>query len=209
MIRVKICGITRPEDAALAVELGAWAIGFVFWPASPRFVSPSAAAEIAAAVPERVERVGVFVNQPTEHILATVAGVKLSIVQLHGTETAEECLEVAHPVIKAVGLTGSADEERVLAMPPAVTVLLDAHDPARFGGTGRTVDWASAARIARARPVVLSGGLRVENVADAIAMTRPYAVDVSSGVEARPGIKAPDRLRAFMAAVRAAGQGFA
>jgi phosphoribosylanthranilate isomerase len=209
MIRVKICGITRPEDAALAVELGAWAIGFVFWPASPRFVSPSAAAAIAAAVPEGVERVGVFVNQPVDHIRATASEVNLSIVQLHGHESAAECLEVGRPVIKAVGLSGSADEARALAMPPAVTVLLDAHDPARFGGTGRAIDWASAARIARARPVVLSGGLRIENVAEAIATTRPYAIDVSSGVEARPGIKAPDRLRAFMAGVRAAGQGSA
>ena len=202
--RIKVCGLTRPEDACLAVTLGVDALGFVFWPRSPRYVTASQAAAIASALPPTVCTVGVFVDQPVEHIRRIAAEVGLSAVQLHGDEPPASWALVPGVCIKLVGAGGDFDPASVAAWPPEVYPLVDAVDPVRRGGTGKPADWAAAAALARVRPTVLAGGLAAGNVADAIARVRPYAVDVSSGVERSPGIKDPGRLRAFVEAVAAA-----
>ena len=206
MAKVKVCGITRLVDAQLACELGASAVGFVFWDRSPRRIDPAAAAAIAAALPAGALTVGVFVDAPAEEIRAVVERVGLGAVQLHGDETAElvRRLPAGVSVIKAVALRSQADVAAALDLPDGLTVLLDVHDPVRRGGTGRTVDWTLAADVARRRRTYLAGGLGPDNVAEAIAAVRPYAVDASSRLEAAPGVKDPARLRAFLAAARAA-----
>ena len=202
--RVKVCGICRMEDAILARELGARAIGFVFWPQSPRYVEPGRAREIAAAMPLNVTTVGVFVDQPAAEVLDIAAFVPLGAVQLHGSESVSDFTAVRQPIIKAVAVGDAFDIASVDGLPPEVTVLLDAHDPVRRGGTGRTIDWSVAASVAARRSTILSGGLNAANVADAVARVRPQMVDVSSGVELEPGRKDPDKLKAFFAAVGAA-----
>ena len=203
-IPVKICGITRSEDAALAARLGAAWVGFVFWPRSPRFVDPAAAEDILAGLPPHVAGVGVFVDQAVEEVNAIAARVGLGAVQLHGDEPAAACARCTRRVIKAVRLSPEITVEAVDAVWSRATVLVDAFDPVRMGGSGRLVDWTLAARIARRRRTILSGGLRAENVGEALRRVAPYALDVSSGVEARPGIKDPERMRAFFEAVSVA-----
>ena len=199
---VKICGIRSLDDARLASDLGATAIGFIFWPDSPRFIDPYRARTIVRSLPPFVVPVGIFVDQPPDHVRAVARLVRLGAVQLHGQETADACAQCGERVIKAVTIAPGLDPATLLAgVPDTATVLLDAHDPVRRGGTGRTIDWTVAASIAVRRRTILSGGLTPENVAGAIAAVRPYAVDVSSGVEASPGVKDPGKLRAFFAAV--------
>lgn len=198
---VKICGITRLEDAVLAVELGASAIGFVFWPASPRAVHPAKAREISAALPARVASIGVFVDQSRDYVSAVAKQAGLSAIQLHGEESLAYAASLHRPVIKAVAVGEGFVPESVDAFPESVTVLLDAHDPVRRGGTGMTIDWSLAAAAAARRPVFLSGGLHPGNIADAIVRVRPFAVDLSSGVESSPGVKDPAKLRALFAAL--------
>jgi phosphoribosylanthranilate isomerase len=204
MIPVKICGITRVEDAVLAADLGATWIGFVFWPRSPRCVTPAAAADILAAMPPQVTGVGVFVDQPPDDVAATAAQVGLGAVQLHGDETPTHYVVGGRRVIKALRLSADSTAAAVDTVWPGATLLLDAFDPVRMGGTGRRVDWTVASAIARRRPTILSGGLRPENVHEAVGRVAPYALDVSSGVEAEPGIKDPARMRSFFDAVRGA-----
>lgn len=199
--RVKVCGITRIEDAVIAADLGAAAIGFVFWPQSPRYVEPDVAREIAAALPASIVCVGVFVNQEAAYVRHTAAHVRLGAVQLHGDESTEYAAALLEPVIKAVPIVEGFDASTLDALPAAITVLLDAHDPKRRGGTGTAVDWTIAARAAARRPIVLAGGLTAANVAEAVRTVRPYAIDVSSGVEAAPGRKDAKKLEAFFAAV--------
>jgi phosphoribosylanthranilate isomerase len=198
---VKICGITRPEDAEAAVAAGASAIGFIFWPKSPRFIDPHRARTIAAALPPFVTAVGVFVNQPLAYVNGVASLVALGAVQLHGDETPEYAAAVSRPVMKAVSV--GRDEARV--WPSRVRLLLDVHDPVARGGTGRTIDWAAAADLAAQRQVLLAGGLTPDNVADAVARVRPFGIDVSSGVERAPGIKDHERLRALFEAVHDSG----
>jgi phosphoribosylanthranilate isomerase len=201
---VKICGITRVEDAAAAVECGASAIGFVFWPGSPRFLDPYRARRIARSVPPFVTTVGVFVNQPATYVNDVAALVPLGAVQLHGDETPAFAADIHRPVLKSVGGAGSMGVD----WPSPVTLLVDAVDPVKRGGTGARADWTLAAAIARRRRVVLAGGLTPANVADAVAAVRPFGIDVSSGVEAAPGIKDAAKLAAlFDALSRAAGVG--
>jgi len=200
--RVKVCGIRRAGDAALAVELGASALGFIFWPSSPRFVEPDAAMGIIATVPPFVSTVGVFVDQDATHVAEVARGLKLSAVQLHGSEQVDAYDGAAPQVVKAVPVGEDGTAERIVsALPARIGVLLDAHDPVKRGGTGRTIDWTRAAALARMRPVILSGGLNADNVGRAIDAVRPYAIDVSSGVESQPGVKDAGRLRAFFAAL--------
>ena len=201
MTRVKVCGITRPEDARAAAAAGASVIGMIFWPGSPRVVTPSAACAIVAALPTGVPAIGVFVNQPVEEINAAIDEAGLFGVQLHGDEPLDVIPRIRRPVIRSLSLDRLAMLPQV---PPAVTVLLDAADPQKRGGTGKTIDWNAAAAIARRRAVVLAGGLTPENVQEAIAIVRPYGVDVSSGVESAPGIKDHARIVAFLTAVREA-----
>ena len=206
-MKVKVCGITRLSDALLASDLGASALGFVFWERSPRAVDPESAARIAGRIPADVAPVGVFVDASPAWVRGVVRRVGLAAVQLHGGEAVEDWRDLPARVIKALAVRSQSDVEAALRLPAHVTVLLDGHDPVRRGGTGRTVDWTLAAAVARRRRTFLAGGLRPENVSAAIAAVRPYGVDASSGLEASPGVKAPARLRAFFAAVRAAAPG--
>ena len=199
MTAVKICGITRREDAAAAAILGANAIGFVLWPASPRHANLETVAAIVGGLPPFITPVGVFVN-PSADDIAQAAQAGLRLAQVHGTVPTGR---LALPVLRAVHLAAAID-----GIEPAVddaTVLLDAHDPVRHGGTGQTVDWTRARAIAARRRIVLAGGLTAENVSDAIKTVKPYAVDVASGVETEPGIKDFLKLRAFIDAVRETG----
>jgi phosphoribosylanthranilate isomerase len=198
---VKICGVTRLEDAMLAVELGASAVGFVFWPGSPRAIDAPRARLITERLPAFVIPVGVFVDQPVETVREIADAAGLRAIQLHGTEAVETYGALAWPVIKAIPMRGGVRPPELLTLPARVTPLLDAHDPVRLGGTGRTIDWQVAASIAAERPIILSGGLRPANVAEAIATVRPHAVDVASGVESAPGVKDAARLKAFFTAV--------
>lgn len=201
MTHVKFCGMTKVDDVALAGELGAYAAGFVFWPNSPRHVDVLTAARLIAQLPDAVIPVGVFVRPTRDEIVRAVEIAGIRIAQLHGaTDLAPYCDGSWH-LWAAASL--DADE---LAPPVAsgVTVLLDAHDPERIGGTGQVIDWEAAARIAARRRVLLAGGLTPANVGEAIERVRPYGVDVSSGIEERPGVKNLSAMRAFMTAVREA-----
>jgi phosphoribosylanthranilate isomerase len=201
-MRVKVCGITRREDAVLAVELGAVALGFVFWPGSPRAVTADTVRAITDGLPPFVSRVGVFVNDPPATVLAVATEAGLTCIQLHGDEDASAYVDTPLPLLKALPVGEGFSLSAVEDLPARVTPLLDAHDPARRGGTGRIIEWTVAAAAARLRPVILSGGLTPDNVKSATATVRPYAVDVSSGVEAAPGIKDENKLRAFFAALQ-------
>ena len=198
MVKVKVCGITRVDDALLASDLGASAVGFVFWPRSPRCLDPAEARTIAARLPGDVAPVGVFVDPSAAEVRQVVAEVGLAAVQLHGDEPAAFCRELPYRVIKAVGVDGAAaTRSAAAAVPEEATVLLDARDPERRGGTGRVVDWEIAAGVAAERRVFLAGGLGPANARAAIRAVRPYGLDVSSGLESAPGRKDPALLRAF------------
>ncbi len=201
MLLVKICGITRLDDAEAAVAAGARALGFVFWPDSPRFIDPHRARLIVSALPPFVTTVGVFVNQPIDYVNGVASLVRLSAVQLHGDETVEYASALARPVIKAMAVDETTKADVADGWPPRVTALLDVHDPRRRGGTGRTVDWTIAAAVAARRRAILAGGLTADNVADAVARVRPFGIDVSSGVERSPGVKDHGRLRALFEVV--------
>lgn len=221
--RIKICGLTRPEDVDAAVEAGVDAIGLVFYPASPRFVEIETARQLARRLPAWMASVGLFVNASREQILRTSDAVGLSHLQLHGDETPADCQGFGRPVIKAIrlpaspagqsGLDGAALIKLIQPYGDCAAVLFDA-DSAGFGGSGQSFDWSCLADSASTlgRAWVLSGGLSLDNVADAIKRLRPPAVDVSSGVEqivdGRPqkGIKDSVRIQAFVNAVRMADQ---
>jgi phosphoribosylanthranilate isomerase len=199
MTAIKICGITRQEDAELAAELGAAFVGFVLWPNSPRAATLDVVRNIARSLDNGVVPVGVFVD-PSEHEVAAAVGAGIRMAQIHGEPPSWTNGKPPVRTIRAVHLGAAGD-----AIEPNIadeTVLLDAHDPITRGGTGKTVDWARAALVARSRHVILAGGLTPENVADAISQVKPFAVDVASGIESRPGIKDHARLRAFITAAR-------
>jgi phosphoribosylanthranilate isomerase len=198
---IKICGITRLEDALHAVEHGATALGFVFWRPSPRCVEPEAAASIIAELPTGVTSVGLFVNEQVERIRDVVAETRIRMVQLHGDEPASYAASLATPVMRAVSLDRGSE---TAAWPAGTTFLVDAADPIRRGGTGTRIDWQGAAALARGCRLVLAGGLTPENVAEAIEVVDPYGVDVSSGVEDAPGIKNADKVARFLASARSA-----
>ena len=204
--RIKVCGITRAEDAAEAVRLGAAALGFVFWPKSPRVLSVQAARDIAAGVPPFVARIGVFVDTTADDVARIVDEVGLDGVQLHGDERVDRYERVKSRLIKAVTLESGEDVMRAATLPAYVTTLVDAADRVRRGGTGQVADWSQAAVLAARRPVILAGGLTAENVGEAVRSVRPWALDVSSGVETAPGIKTRERLEAFFAAVAATAE---
>ncbi|HEY7891141.1 MAG TPA: phosphoribosylanthranilate isomerase [Solirubrobacteraceae bacterium] len=206
--KVKICGITRLEDAELAVELGAWAIGMVFYEPSPRRCSLEQAQRIAATLRRRVELCGVFVNSSLEQIVRTAENVDLTMIQLHGDEGPAFCAEVARRtgalVVKAAQVSGAGDV-RDVGRYHVDFHLLDAcaHGAAAGlrGGTGETFDWGLLEARRSSVPLILSGGLHAGNVAQAITRVHPFAVDCASGTESSPGIKDPARLRAFFDAV--------
>ncbi len=206
MTRVKVCGITRPADAELAASLGAWALGFILWPGSKRAADPGVAAGIARALRRRLELVGVFVNQPLDEIERLADVIGFTHVQLHGDEGPQFCAAVAQRtgcrVIKAVRVGSGADLQALERFHTDLH-LLDTAAHGLRGGSGQTWDWALAAQRRSTVPALLSGGLVPENVAEGIAAVRPWGVDVASGTEASPGVKDPEKLEAFIAAVRA------
>ena len=199
-VRIKYCGITRPEDADLAVELEAWAIGMIFWDGSPRAVDRAVAARISRSLRRSVEIAGVFFNQSIDEVTEVADIVGLSLVQLHGDEGPSFCSEVARRtgarVIKAARIRHAADVQAVAAFRTDFH-LLDTYRAEVPGGTGETFDWDLATRRVSERPILLSGGLTPGNVAEAITRVRPYGVDVASGVESGPGIKDHELMRAF------------
>lgn len=201
--RVKICGITTWEDARLSIDLGASALGFNFYPSSPRAVSPADAWAIIRRLPPFVEAVGVFVNWPAMVVDAMARSLRLGSVQLHGAESPAEVAELVRKrrVIKAVQVKRGFRVASLAAFRSADAVLLDGFAPGLHGGTGRTLDWKLARTASRYGRIILAGGLNPENIAEAIRVVRPYAVDVASSVEARPGRKDPAKLRALFAAV--------
>lgn len=206
-VLVKICGITSAPDARLAAAAGADALGFVFWPKSPRYVSPEAAAAIAAEVPSFVTRVGVFVGTSATELGRIAEEVGLDVLQLHGDAEAPAALRaLPRRVVKGVRVGADFRTEDALAYAnEGLGVLLDTHRADLPGGTGACFDWALARGLSERVPfLVLAGGLRPDNVAEAIAVVRPHAVDVSSGVESSPGRKDEGKLRAFVAAVHGA-----
>jgi phosphoribosylanthranilate isomerase len=201
-VRAKICGITRLADAQTAIAAGCDALGFNFHSASPRFVSPELARAIIAAIPPFVTCVGLFVDAATAHVREIAAASGVGLLQFQGDETDSDCAAAGYPFIKAIRVSGpidAADLER--RFPHASGLLFDAHAPGQAGGTGRTFDWSWWPR-AISKPLILAGGLNPANVAEAIARTRPFAVDVCTGVEgATKGNKDPERLNQFMTEV--------
>ena len=207
MTRVKICGITRPADARLAADLGAWALGMVFWPGSPRACAIDDAEAIGAEFRRRLQLTGVFVNATLDEVGATTDRCGLTLVQLHGDEGPAYCREAARRtgcrVMKAVRVRDAA-QVRDLQRFHTDFHLLDAYSPRTPGGTGETFAWELVREHGADPPVVLSGGLTPENVGEAIAAARPFAVDTASGTEAEPGRKDPAKLKAFFRTVEAA-----
>lgn len=209
-VRVKICGITRLEDALAAVAAGADAIGFVFYAPSPRHVSPAVAAGIVRQLPPFVTTVGLFVNPSVEEVEVVLRTVPLSLLQFHGDEDDAFCARFGRPWIKALAVQPGSDVAGLIAAHPGASgILLDAWHPQLRGGTGERFDWSLFPRNG-GKPLVLAGGLDPGNVAEAIRATAPYAVDVSGGVEAlaadgsaRKGIKDAGLIRSFIAAVNA------
>jgi phosphoribosylanthranilate isomerase len=199
---LKVCGITRLTDARHAVNEGATALGFVFWLRSPRYVAPERAAEIIAELPSTVMTVGVFVNESVDGIRSVAGQAGLSAVQLHGDEPPAYADALPWPIFRAVTVENAVAAADAWTLD--ATLLLDAADPARRGGTGITVDWLRAAELARERRVVLAGGLTPENVGEAVDLVQPYGVDVSSGVEESPGVKDFMKVAKFLASARAA-----
>ncbi|MCO8163619.1 phosphoribosylanthranilate isomerase [Pseudomonas sp. 21LCFQ010] len=203
-VRSKICGITRLEDALAAVEAGADALGFVFYAPSPRAVSVQQARAIIAGLPPFVTTVGLFVNASSCELNETLDALPLDLLQFHGDESPEACDGYHRPFIKALRVKPGDDIAAACrAYGKASGILLDAYVPGVPGGTGERFDW-SLIPGDLSRPIILAGGLDAGNVAQAIAQVKPYAVDVSGGVERSKGIKDHDKVRAFMRAVREA-----
>jgi len=201
MVKIKVCGITNEADAIHAAAAGADALGFIFWQDSPRYIEPEKAAVIIKALPPFVTTVGVFVDEESERVNALVRGVKLGVVQLHGTESPEYCRNIRARVIKSFRVRGMEDIEPMAAYRVSA-FLLDAYKKGVPGGTGETFDWDIASAAKKYGPVILSGGLTPENVCDAVRRVGPYGVDVSSGVEERPGKKDHKKVSAFIDGVR-------
>lgn len=198
--RVKICGITRTQDARLAASLGADALGMVFYAGSKRAVSLEQAQQIRAVLPAFVSLVGLFVNPSQKEVESVVAGVHLDCLQFHGDEAPEFCVSFGMPYMKAIRVAPGLDVPALIRKySTACAILLDAWDPVQAGGTGKQFDWSLAERCVQQSelPIVLAGGLDAGNAAQAITQVRPWALDLSSGVESEPGIKDPQRLTAF------------
>ena len=206
MVRVKICGITNSADAFAAIDAGANLLGFNFYEKSPRHITEAEAAKIRPRLPKKVEAVGIFVNASPADVTALRKSLKLDAVQLHGDETPESVAQIARlmRVIKAFRVEPEFPLATLDEYPEAFAFLFDAALAGQYGGTGRTTDWDVARRAALSRRIILAGGLKVENVAAAVRIVRPYGIDVASGVESEPGKKDPGLLREFIQEVRRA-----
>ncbi|HIJ86872.1 MAG TPA: phosphoribosylanthranilate isomerase [Desulfuromonadales bacterium] len=201
MVKVKICGITNLEDALMAVEAGADALGFVFFKGSSRSVSPDNAAAIIRCLPPFVQTVGLFVNEETAIVNAVADQCRLDIVQLHGEESSDYCQAITRRIIKAFRVKDTSSLD-IIADYRVAGSLLDAWSPLAHGGTGTTFNWHIAAQAAASRVIILAGGLTADNVAEAIKTVKPYAVDVSSGVESAQGKKDAGLVSRFIRATR-------
>lgn len=211
-VRVKICGVRSLAEARAAVEAGADALGFNFWPQSPRYVEASDARAVIASLPPFISKVGVFVNEDAGGIVATANYAGVDAVQLHGDETPDFCSRLrladhlkAATLIKAVRVETEADLEGIWLYPVSA-ILLDTKVKGNYGGTGEHFNWELAIKASEFAPIILAGGLRVENVREAIASVNPFAIDVCSGVESTPGVKDPGKIRDFMAEVERANR---
>jgi len=203
MIRVKICGLTRVEDAAAAVAAGADALGFNFWNGSPRFIDPARAARIVENIPSSVLTVGVFVDEEPGRLLAIAEQTGIMALQLHGSETPEYVDRLgAYLKIKALKVNDDFQPEVLQRYPSASIFLLDGYVAGMVGGTGRTFDWSLAIKAKEYGKIMLAGGLTHENVAAAVRRVEPWGVDVASGVESEPGKKDPRLIREFVRAAR-------
>jgi phosphoribosylanthranilate isomerase len=204
MVRIKICGITNLEDALLAAELGADALGFIFYAKSPRSAAPEAVREIIAQLPPFVTSVGVFVDEDAASVQELAARLGLDWVQLHGQESSDYCRNLGRRVIKGFRIK---DEKSLMELEPYRDVvqafLLDTYRKGQVGGTGEIFDWRLAREAKKYGPIILAGGLTPENVAQAIKIVQPWAVDAASGTEASPGKKDPAKLKAFFQAIKA------
>jgi phosphoribosylanthranilate isomerase len=194
--RVKICGVTRLEDALLAARLGADLVGINFWPRSRRHLPPSDARAIVRALPSHVTAVGVFVDPTRDELLRAIEVSGVSVAQLHGDEPPELCLSSPIPVWKAIRIS-DGNSLAPLASYEVAAFVLDAPSPG-YGGSGKTFDWSLAAEVARELTIVLAGGLAPENVSEAVRTVRPWGVDVASGVESAPGVKDGERMKRFI-----------
>jgi phosphoribosylanthranilate isomerase len=204
MTRIKCCGMTRVEDALLAARFGADAIGLVFTARSKRQTTPARAREIVAALPPFIATVALFMDDDADLVRQVMDEVRPTLLQFHGSETDDWCAQFGRPFLKAIAMgEGAAALPRLREYPRAAALLLDGHGFGEAGGSGKAFDWSLLPR-ELAQPVILAGGLDSGNVADAVRLLRPWAVDVASGVESSPGIKDPDKLAAFIRAVRAA-----
>ena len=202
MTEIKICGITNIADGLAAASAGADALGFVFHPPSPRYVTPGRAREIIGSLPPALCTVGVFVNLAAAEVLQIAELCGLDFIQLHGGETQDYCRRFPRErLIKALSFR-SEEEFAAMADYPVRAFLVDAHDPVRFGGTGKTCDWNLARKAAARHPLILAGGLGTENILAALETVKPLAVDISSGVEVQPGRKDHEKIRAVIDAVR-------
>lgn len=206
MVHVKICGITSAADAQAAIEAGANLVGFNFYAKSPRHISEDKAAEIRSKLPKKVKAVGIFVNPLPADVITLRSSLKLDAVQLHGDEPPEIVAEIASivPVIKAFRVEPEFPITSLEEYSGAFAFLFDAAHTDQYGGTGRTTDWDVARRASLKHRIILAGGLKVENVAPAVRIVRPYGIDVASGVESSPGKKDHDLLREFIKEVRRA-----
>ena len=200
--RVKFCGMTRAGDVRLACELGVDALGFVLAPASPRCLATTDLPGLRAAVSPLVDVVAVFMDPHASLVLDAIRRLRPTLLQFHGSEEDAFCRSFGIPFLKSLPMSGGPEEAVAISKryPSALAFLLDGHGPGQSGGVGQAFDWASAPRLAR--PLFVAGGLRPANVAEAIEVARPYAVDVSSGIEALPGIKDGERMRQFLQEVR-------
>ncbi len=204
-IAVKICGITNEEDALVAVEAGADAVGFIMYRKSPRYVDAATAKRIIAMLPPFVVPVGVFVNEEAKVVRDLIDRCGFGLAQLHGDEPASYCQDLGRPAMKAIRLKDRGTFLAIAEFHGRANIrgfVIDAFSDQAYGGTGQTVDWSLAAEVARSSPVLLAGGLTPDNVAEAIRSVRPYGVDVSSGVEASPGKKDHAKVRAFIQAAK-------
>lgn len=199
--RVKICGITNVDDALAAVSFGADALGFVFYEKSPRYVTPLKVQRILSLLPPFVTTVGLFVNEPVDRVHRIMSMTRLQVAQFHGDEKPQDCQLDGFPVIKAFQVRDEASLEGVEDYAVAA-VLLDAWSGKQYGGSGRSFDWQLAKKLTGTKPLILAGGLTPENVAEAVRLVQPYAVDVSSGVEDSPGRKNHQKITQFISQVK-------
>ncbi len=202
MTDIKICGITNLKDASFATECGADALGFVFYSRSPRYVAPKIVKEIIEKIPDRITKVGVFVNHDLLKVKNTVEFCGLNIIQLHGDESPEYCRQfLPSLLIKAFSARREADLQKLMRY-RVRAILVDAYDPIRYGGTGKRSDWKLAVKVKETHPLILAGGLNMNNIRQAIEIVSPHAVDISSGIESSPGKKDHEKVKAIIGIVR-------